>query len=176
MTNFKKLEAFLLSHRLKPSLLIFLPQRPRFKSSVKSQNDHFISDYDCCDESLAKQPKCLNIDVGGDVFYGTINRTCMDFSRSNFHCATLTSSPWLEQFNEATSFLDCSQVYGSTKSRQMALRLHTDGLLATNNNMKDFLPTRQQLSRYSQGAGSDFESKDFWGEVEHRFWVGVSRL
>ena len=75
----------------------------------------------------------------------------------------------LEQFNEATSFLDCSQVYGSTKSRQMALRLHTDGLLATNNNMKDFLPTRQQLSRYSQGAGSDFESKDFQSEVKNCF-------
>ena len=56
----------------------------------------------------------------------------------------------------------------------MALRLHTDGLLATNNNMKDFLPTRQQLSRYSQGAESDFESKDFRGEVEHRFGVGIT--
>ena len=111
---------------------------------------HFVSDYDCCDDRLAKQPKCLNIDVGGDQFYGTINRTCMDFSRSNYHCASLTSSPWLEQFNEATSFLDCSQVYGASKSRQMALRLQKDGLLATHQDLKDFLPSRRELSRYNQ--------------------------
>ena len=104
----------------------------------------FISDYDCCDERLRLQPKCFNIDVKGDEFYGSINRTCMDFSRSNHACES-GGSDWLEQFNEATSFLDGSQVYGSTKSLQMALRLKSDGLLATNHRLKDFLPTRGDL-------------------------------
>lgn len=104
-----------------------------------------FSEYDCCDERIAKQPKCFNIDVNGDVFYAAINRTCMDFSRSDFHC--LQNNPWFDQFNDATSFLDCSQVYGSTKSLQMALRQHKDGLLATNQRLKDFLPTRLDLGK-----------------------------
>ena len=109
-----------------------------------------ITDYDCCNERLRLQPKCFNIDVKGDQFYGSINRTCMDFSRSNFHCNGGGShddgnSDWIEQFNEATSFLDGSQVYGSTKSLQMALRHKSDGLLATNHRLTDFLPTRGDL-------------------------------
>ena len=109
-----------------------------------------ITDYDCCNERLRLQPKCFNIDVKGDQFYGSINRTCMDFSRSNFHCNSGGShddgnSDWIEQFNEATSFLDGSQVYGSTKSLQMALRHKSDGLLATNHRLTDFLPTRGDL-------------------------------
>lgn len=73
----------------------------------------------------------------------------MDFSRSNFHCGgghdDGGNSDWIEQFNEATSFLDGSQVYGSTKSLQMALRHKSDGLLATNRRLTDFLPTRGDL-------------------------------
>ena len=103
-----------------------------------------ITDYDCCNERLRLQPKCFNIDVKGDEFYGSINRTCMDFSRSNFQCQK-GQSDWIEQFNEATSFVDGSQVYGSTKSLQMALRHKSDGLLATHRRLTEFLPSRGDL-------------------------------
>ena len=103
-----------------------------------------ITDYDCCNERLRLQTKCFNIDVKGDEFYGSINRTCMDFSRSNFQCQK-GQSDWIEQFNEATSFVDGSQVYGSTKSLQMALRHKSDGLLATHRRLTDFLPSRGDL-------------------------------
>ena len=109
------------------------------------RNDHFLSDYDCCHQRLAKEPKCFNIDVKGDQFYGSINRTCMDFSRSNYHCAITT--PWIEQFNEATAFLDNSQVYGNTQKRQMALRLKKGGRLATHQTLEDFLPSRRELGK-----------------------------
>ena len=68
----------------------------------------------------------------------------MDFSRSNFQCQK-GQSDWIEQFNEATSFVDGSQVYGSTKSLQMALRHKSDGLLATHRRLTDFLPSRGDL-------------------------------
>lgn len=112
--------------------------------------DHDVSannkgDHDCCDERLKNQCGCFNIDVKGDKFYGQINRTCMDFTRSNFHCK---ENKWIEQFNDATSYIDNSQVYGSTTKLQYLLRggaSRKDGRMATNSKLMDFLPSRADL-------------------------------
>ena len=74
----------------------------------------------------------------------------MDFSRSNTHC--LGTTPWIEQFNEATSFLDGSQIYGSTIEGQKILRKGQDGLLATHSTLNEFLPSRKDL-----GLGKFFD-------------------
>ena len=79
------------------------------------------------------------------MFYGAINRTCMDFSRSNTHC--LGTKPWAEQFNEATAFIDGSQIYGSTIEDQKALRKGQDGLLATHSTLNEFLPSKKDLGK-----------------------------
>ena len=112
--------------------------------------DHDVSanskqDYECCNQQIAFQPKCFNIDIKGDLFYGAINRTCMDFSRSNTHC--LGTKPWAEQFNEVTAFIDGSQIYGSTIEDQKALRKGQDGLLATHSTLNEFLPSKKDLGK-----------------------------
>ena len=69
----------------------------------------------------------------------------MDFSRSNTHC--LGTKPWVEQFNEATAFIDGSQIYGSTIEDQKALRKGQDGLLATHSTLNEFLPSKKDLGK-----------------------------
>ena len=69
----------------------------------------------------------------------------MDFSRSNTHC--LGTKPWAEQFNEATAFIDGSQIYGSTIEDQKALRKGQDGLLATHSSLNEFLPSKKDLGK-----------------------------
>ena len=81
----------------------------------------------------------------------------MDFSRSNTHC--LGTTPWIEQFNEATSFLDGSQIYGSTIEGQKMLRKGQDGLLATHSTLNEFLPSRKDL-----GLGKFFDKTQYGGQ------------
>ena len=72
----------------------------------------------------------------------------MLFTRSDFSCESQT--PWNEQFNGVTSFLDASTVYGSTSKRTYELRggaRRRDGRLFSNEERlaKFDLPNRQEL-------------------------------
>ncbi|XP_022242090.1 chorion peroxidase-like [Limulus polyphemus] len=85
----------------------------------------------CCGVSPALQhPACFPILIPhDDVFYSHYNVSCMEFARSSpspHHGCGLGPQ---EQINEITSYLDASNVYGSTKSDAAYLRAFKGGRL-----------------------------------------------
>ena len=61
------------------------------------------------------------------------SQSCIPFSRSSPSFATLdcdlTTANYREQLNLATSYLDASQIYGTTKDFNDQLRVRANGLL-----------------------------------------------
>ena len=76
-------------------------------SSLKSPSQ----DFDCCSSETKTLCPCFPVDLSGDKVFSklSVNRTCMQFTRSHFTCRA--STKWGEQFNGVTSFLDASTVY-----------------------------------------------------------------
>eukprot|EP00095_Tigriopus_kingsejongensis_P001231 maker-scaffold160_size295910-snap-gene-1.35 protein:Tk01231 transcript:maker-scaffold160_size295910-snap-gene-1.35-mRNA-1 annotation:"peroxinectin " len=73
----------------------------------------------CCD--TPQNSGCFPISIPqNDYFYSTVSRTCMDFSRSTSFCSNQNSQR--QQVNDITSFIDCSQVYGSDNALANQLR------------------------------------------------------
>lgn len=90
----------------------------------------------CCDPSQANNPDCFPIIIpaNDDDFQ---DRSCINFVRTA--AANDSSIPHREQINEATSFVDASQVYGSTEVRANQLRVPNSFLMSTD--VDNLLPT-----------------------------------
>lgn len=97
----------------------------------------------CCTRNNL-DPKCFVIPIPPrDRFYSWVNltATCMNLVRSTPVC----QSSIRQQYNDITSFVDASNVYGSDKEHAAVLRTYQDGLLATNE-VTNQLPTREALN------------------------------
>ena len=117
---------------------------------------------DCCnpevllDESQVppEQRRCFNIDISGDNFFQD-KPTCgiHPFSRSD---RVKNPRPFQpdnqDQINGLTSYIDGSNVYGSSVERSDRLRSHVDGKLLTHEAGGPTLPTRRQCGFTSQGS------------------------
>ena len=117
---------------------------------------------DCCnpevllDESQVppEQRRCFNIDISGDNFFQD-KPTCgvHPFSRSDRVKNPRPFQPHnQDQINGLTSYIDGSNVYGSSVERSDRLRSHVDGKLLTHEAGGPTLPTRRQCGFTSQGS------------------------
>ena len=86
-----------------------------------------------CKDTCDNQPPCFPINVSEDD--PRIRRTrCMEFTRSSAVCGSGVTSGFFnsimprEQINQITSYIDASNVYGSTKEEANNLRDFTDNL------------------------------------------------
>ena len=69
-------------------------------------------------------PDCAPIEIPPtDRFYSQFNATCMEFVRSSPASRSDCSLGPRDQINQITSYLDASNIYGSTKDEQDSLRL-----------------------------------------------------
>lgn len=90
----------------------------------------YSSPLNCCTDRKSKQ--CFPIDItptSYDYQYRRYNNTCLNFVRSA-PCPLCEIGP-RQQMNIASSFIDCSAVYGSTTNESIALRTLNRGLLIT---------------------------------------------
>lgn len=109
---------------------------------------HNDSPIRCCDNSgsgLAPRyihPSCMPISVpSNDPFFAKKEVTCMEYTRSITTYRGDCTFGAAEQMNQATHFLDGSQIYGSTPKEAASLRLPNGGLLKFENyNDEEFLP------------------------------------
>ena len=115
---------------------------------------------DCCnpevllDESQVppEQRRCFNIDISGDAFFQN-KATCHPFSRSDREKVPRPNQPQnQDQINGITSYIDGSNVYGSSVERSDMLRSHEDGKMLTHEAGGPTLPTRRQCGFSSQGS------------------------
>ena len=75
-------------------------------------------------------PDCVPINIpSDDRFYSQFNATCMEFVRSSPAPRPDCSLGPRDQINQITSYLDASNIYGSTKDEQDSLRLGRFGEL-----------------------------------------------
>ncbi|CAM1322530.1 Uncharacterised protein g8147 [Pycnogonum litorale] len=98
----------------------------------------------CCNVHFNdRHPECFPIEVSAfDPFYSKYGHRCMEFVRSSpVPKRDCTLGP-REQINQITSFLDASNVYGSSEEESQDLRLAQDGKLKSTpvRNRKDLLP------------------------------------
>ena len=117
---------------------------------------------DCCssrvlldDSQVAPdERRCFNIDIRGDDFFQN-KQTCgaHPFSRSDRVKNPRLGQPQnQDQVNGLTSYIDGSNVYGSTVKTSEMLRSHVDGKLLTHEAGGPTLPTRRQCGFSSQGS------------------------
>lgn len=93
----------------------------------------------CC--PTPHHPQCLPIQLGpNDYYQGRYKKTCMNFVRSA-PCPLCNLGP-REQQNVATSFIDLSTVYGSSRTDAIRLRSYQGGYLKFQKNRcgRDILP------------------------------------
>lgn len=64
-----------------------------------------------------------------DLFYGKYNVTCLNFVRSSPSPLEDCALGPRDQINQITSYLDASNVYGSTENSLSSLRLYNKGNL-----------------------------------------------
>lgn len=105
-----------------------------------SPNDERI---DCCGKKN-NDARCFIISIPPrDRFYSWVNFTasCINFVRSTPVCQKIVR----EQYNGVTSFVDASNVYGSSIGQLSFIRSYKDGKLEQNKNTNQ-LPTREQLN------------------------------
>ena len=101
-----------------------------------------------------EQRRCFNIDISGDPFFQN-KPTCgaHPFSRSDRVQNRRPNQPDnQDQINGITSYIDGSNVYGSTVERSDKLRSHVGGQLLTHEAGGPTLPTRRQCGFTSQGS------------------------
>ena len=119
-----------------------------------------FSEGDCCSQELTlddsrlppQQRRCFNIDISGDAFFQN-KATCHPFSRSDREKVPRPNQPQnQDQINGITSYIDGSNVYGSSVERSNNLRSHTDGQMKTHVEGGPTLPTRRQCGFSSQGS------------------------
>ena len=83
----------------------------------------------CFPSQRRQHPDCYPMKVpANDSHYGQFGVTCLEFVRSSPTPRIDCPLGPREQVNQVTSYLDGSQVYGSTKEQEDQLRLFKDGL------------------------------------------------
>ncbi|KAH8030875.1 hypothetical protein HPB51_012215 [Rhipicephalus microplus] len=84
---------------------------------------------DCCSTETRHSPRCFSFDIPPtDHFFGKYGEHCMNFPRSA-RCPLCSLGP-RQQMDSLTSFVDGSQVYGSSLEDSLKLRtLQGDGRL-----------------------------------------------
>ncbi|XP_077546699.1 peroxidase-like [Haemaphysalis longicornis] len=84
---------------------------------------------DCCSAETRSSPRCFSFDIPPtDHFFGKYGEHCMNFPRSA-RCPLCSLGP-RQQMDSLTSFIDGSQVYGSSLDDSLKLRtLQGDGRL-----------------------------------------------
>uniref|UniRef100_A0A0L8HBF3 Uncharacterized protein n=1 Tax=Octopus bimaculoides TaxID=37653 RepID=A0A0L8HBF3_OCTBM len=90
----------------------------------------FRNGLDCCTAEDVEQ--CMPILLpNDDPYFGAFNRDCLPFTRA-LTTPPLNCQPGAKEvLNSQTSFIDCSQVYGSTREQSLSLRTMSNGLLLT---------------------------------------------
>ncbi|XP_059827383.1 eosinophil peroxidase-like [Hypanus sabinus] len=118
-----------------------------FTQSSSSQQT-FFNEINC-ETSCVKKPPCFPIKVPPDDPRITGTGPCIPFTRSAFVClSAFEKVNTCEQINTQTSYLDASNVYGTTENQAKKLRDFTNemGLLKVNPTFSDhglhFLPFR----------------------------------
>ena len=75
-----------------------------------------------------QHPDCLPIEVScDDPFYRNYNLTCLSFVRSSPSPLEDCALGPRDQINQITSYIDASNVYGSTDKYLSSLRLYEEG-------------------------------------------------
>ncbi|CAI9737760.1 peroxidase-like [Octopus vulgaris] len=94
------------------------------------QTPEYFDGLDCCTAEDVEQ--CMPILLpNDDPYFGAFNRDCLPFTRA-LATPPLNCQPGAKEvLNSQTSFIDCSQVYGSTREQSLSLRTMANGLLLT---------------------------------------------
>ncbi|XP_075526088.1 salivary peroxidase/catechol oxidase-like isoform X7 [Dermacentor variabilis] len=83
---------------------------------------------DCCSPSTTSMAECFSIAIpADDPFFAAFGKTCMNMPRSA-PCTRCTLG-YREQQDILTSYIDASQIYGSSQNDTTRLRLLQGGLL-----------------------------------------------
>ncbi|KAK8761120.1 hypothetical protein V5799_027617, partial [Amblyomma americanum] len=112
---------------------------------------------DCCSAATRNMPECFSIDIpADDPFFSQFGRTCMNVPRSA-PCSRCQLG-YREQQDILTSYIDASQIYGSSQNDTTRLRLLSGGLLKYQQVAgagallpRSFYPTRDRCSDPSKG-------------------------
>lgn len=119
---------------------------------------HSDNTIECCDsDGSALKPRyvhpfCAPIAVpGDDSFYSKYSVECMPYVRSVAAMRSDCSLGPLEQINQATHYLDGSQIYGSDIGKISQLRKFRRGLLQVSKRAnKEFLPVTAKTTYHCQ--------------------------
>lgn len=137
-----------------------------------------VFDEDSCGCEIT--PRCLPIEVKGeDSVFGSSssnNADCLPFSRSVPACSD-KSIP-RNQVNDLTSYIDASNVYGSTKELADSLRLFSGGLLKEGGRQKTLkgnLPFQEESPDFSSlpffVAGDERANEQLGLTIMHTIWL-----
>ncbi|XP_037800324.1 chorion peroxidase-like [Penaeus monodon] len=109
------------------------------------------SDITCCKRGQRREPRelhpdCLPIEIPDtDTFFSQFGQRCMEFVRSMPAVRPKCNFGPREQMNQITSFIDASNVYGSTEEEAKPLRSFVDGKLKVKTqNGNDLLPPHRE--------------------------------
>lgn len=83
---------------------------------------------DCCSEDRINGPECFSFELPpNDAFFSRFGQTCNNMPRSA-PCSTCQLG-YREQQDSLTSYIDASQLYGSSDDDNNRLRAKVKGLL-----------------------------------------------
>lgn len=137
-----------------------------------------VFDEDSCSCDIT--PKCIPIEVAPeDTEFGagtSNNADCLPFSRSVPACSRPTIPR--NQINDITSYIDASNVYGSSKELADSLRLFKGGLLKQGGRQKTLkgnLPFQEDISDFGPlpffVAGDDRVNEQLGLTIMHTIWM-----
>uniref|UniRef100_A0A147BFY3 Putative peroxinectin n=2 Tax=Ixodes ricinus TaxID=34613 RepID=A0A147BFY3_IXORI len=138
---------------------------------------------DCCSPETRNSPRCFSFDIPPtDHFFGKYGEHCMNFPRSA-RCPLCSLGP-RQQIDSLTSFVDGSQVYGSSLEDSLKLRtLQGDGRLKFDVGRRgdmilpaSFHPHEDQCSRPEHGdlcfrAGDERVNEQPGLTAMHTLWL-----
>ncbi|KAK4295988.1 hypothetical protein Pmani_031488 [Petrolisthes manimaculis] len=142
-----------------------------------------MSDITCCSKGKQRDlrelhPDCMPILIPEtDSFYSKFGQKCMEFVRSMPAVRPKCNFGPREQMNQITSYLDASNVYGSSLKEMRELRTFTGGLLKDSNTARHLLPPKPSECRDNSGqhfcflAGDSRVNEQPQLAVMHTIWM-----
>ncbi|KAK8745909.1 hypothetical protein OTU49_000091 [Cherax quadricarinatus] len=124
------------------------------------------SDITCCSKGQKREarelhPDCMPIFIpDDDEFFGQFTQRCMEFVRSMPAVRPKCNFGPREQMNQITSFIDASNVYGSSVEESKELRSFTGGLLKATTAGKTLLPPNPTECKDTSGTHFCFKAGD----------------